>query len=150
MKVLDLHCAQQHVFEGWFSSEEDFLAQISEAAISCPMCGDRLVSKLPSAPRLNLGGVAQVKPGASIVDAAQLEVMKAMQNVWLETAKRILASTEDVGSRFTEVARKIHYGDIPERAIRGSATRAETESLMDEGIAVLPLILPDSLKGPVQ
>jgi len=73
-----------------------------------------------------------------------------MQNVWLETAKRILASTEDVGSRFTEVARKIHYGDIPERAIRGSATRAETESLMDEGIAVLPLILPDSLKGSVQ
>jgi hypothetical protein len=62
----------------------------------------------------------------------------------------VLANTEDVGSRFAEEARRIHYGETPQRGIRGQASQAETESLLDEGIAVMPLPLPDALKGPVQ
>ena len=65
-------------------------------------------------------------------------------------ARRVLASTDDVGERFAEEARKIHYGEAKERGIRGQASRAETESLLEEGIAVMQLPLPEALKGPLQ
>ena len=55
MKVFDLRCAQGHGFEGWFGSEEDFQSQLSRGLVTCPLCGDAHVDKLPSAPRLNLG-----------------------------------------------------------------------------------------------
>jgi hypothetical protein len=65
-------------------------------------------------------------------------------------ARRILANTDDVGERFPEEARKIHYGEVPHRGIRGKATPAESEALADEGIEVMQMALPDVLKGPVQ
>ena len=65
-------------------------------------------------------------------------------------ARRVLANTDDVGERFAEEARKIHYGEAKERGIRGQASRAETESLLEEGIAVMQLPLPEALKGPLQ
>ena len=61
-----------------------------------------------------------------------------------------MANTDDVGDRFAEEARKIHYGETKERGIRGQASRAETEALLEEGIAVLPLALPEALKRPLQ
>ena len=64
--------------------------------------------------------------------------------------ERLLADTDDVGSRFAEEARKIHYGEVPERGIRGRATPDETDALLDEGIAVLQLPLPEALKGQLQ
>ncbi|MFY7906729.1 MAG: DUF1178 family protein, partial [Burkholderiaceae bacterium] len=54
MKVLDLQCGQQHVFEGWFGSEDDFQSQLARGMVACPMCGDAAVTKKLSAPRLNL------------------------------------------------------------------------------------------------
>jgi hypothetical protein len=68
----------------------------------------------------------------------------------MAVARHLIANTEDVGKQFAEEARKIHYGEAQERAIRGQTTRAETESLIDEGIAVLSLPLPDVLTGPLQ
>jgi len=62
----------------------------------------------------------------------------------------VLAHTEDVGPQFAEEARKIHYGESEARHIRGQATREETEALLDEGIEVLPLPVPENLKGPLQ
>ena len=150
MKVLDLQCAQQHVFEGWFSSEDDFIAQSADALIACPLCGDVQVSKRLSAPRLNLRVATPASSSANNVDATREGSLMAMQSIWLETARHIVATTEDVGPAFTQEARKIHYGEVPERAIRGSATRADTESLIEEGISVLPLNLPDILKRPLQ
>ena len=64
-------------------------------------------------------------------------------------ARQMLQSTEDVGQRFAEEARKIHYGEAEERGIRGQATREQTESLLEEGIAVMPLVLPEALKSPL-
>jgi hypothetical protein len=64
--------------------------------------------------------------------------------------KHVLANTEDVGKQFAEEARKIHYGETKERPIRGQASAEETEALQDEGIAVLPLVVPAALKGPLQ
>jgi hypothetical protein len=62
--------------------------------------------------------------------------------------REVMANTEDVGERFAEEARRIHYGEADERNIRGQASREETEALLDEGIAVMPLPLPKALKGP--
>ena len=149
MKVLDLQCAHQHVFEGWFASEEDFLAQRESGLIGCPLCGDILITKRLSAPRLNLGNPrveASTPPEAVPVASSE----QSLQSAWMAVARRIVASTDDVGERFAEEARKIHYGETPERGIRGQASRAETESLLDEGIAVMPLPMPDSLKGQLQ
>lgn len=64
--------------------------------------------------------------------------------------KRILANTDDVGDKFAEEARKIHYGETSERSIRGKASVSETQALIEEGIAVMPLFVPEVLKGPLQ
>jgi hypothetical protein len=73
-----------------------------------------------------------------------------MQAAWTAVARHLMANTDDVGDQFAEEARKIHYGEAEERGIRGKATRAETASLIEEGIAVVPLELPEFLKGPLQ
>ncbi|MEN9538091.1 MAG: hypothetical protein RLZZ126_326 [Pseudomonadota bacterium] len=165
MKVLDLACAHGHVFEGWFGSEADYLDQRSRGLLECPLCGNAEVSKRLSAPRLNLGPQAPVAqapvasphlaasspakdPGTvlSAVAAADPEFAKA----WMEMAKRVLAHTTDVGDKFADEARRQHYGEAEERGIRGRATPEQTQELLEEGIAVMPLPLPEALKGPLQ
>jgi hypothetical protein len=153
MKVLDLQCAHAHGFEGWFGSEDDFTSQLARGLVTCPMCGDTTITKKLSAPRLNLGhGSAPAgsagEPRQQVVAATDTQT--ALQAAWLGMAKRILANTEDVGTRFAEEARRIHYGETEHRGIRGQASRAETEALADEGIEVMQLALPEQLKGPLQ
>jgi hypothetical protein len=144
MKVLDLQCSAHHQFEGWFASEEDFQGQLGRGLVECPMCGDKAVEKKLSAPRLNFGAAA---PGKQ-------EVMTApdtrLQAAWLKMVRHVMANTEDVGERFAEEARKIHYGETEERGIRGQATPEQTQALLEEGVEVLPLPIPAALKGPVQ
>ena len=69
---------------------------------------------------------------------------------WLELSRRLVENTTDVGDRFAEEARKIHYGEVPEHAIRGQTTPDEARDLIDEGITVMPLLLPESAKGNLQ
>ena len=148
MKVFDLQCGREHLFEGWFASEEDFVNQKHSGGLTCPLCGDSIVNKRLSAPRLNLlsrGAESPTPRNATHSD----EPARALQAVWVALGRYVLASTEDVGDQFAQEARKIHYGEIPERGIRGQATLAETESLKDEGIAVLALSLPETLKQPL-
>ncbi len=76
--------------------------------------------------------------------------MVQMQAAFMHMVRHVMAHTEDVGTQFAEEARKIHYGERQERNIRGQATREETEALLEEGIDVLPLPLPDALKEPLQ
>ena len=64
--------------------------------------------------------------------------------------RHVLAHTEDVGQRFAEEARRMHHGETEHRNIRGQASAEETEALLDEGIQIMPLVLPESLKGPQQ
>ena len=145
MKVLDLHCSHNHSFEGWFASEDDFQAQLARGQVECPLCGETAVSKKLSAPRLNLGAP---QPGA------QQEVVSmpdaSLQAAWLKMVRHVMANTDDVGERFAEEARRIHYGEAEERSIRGQASREETEALIEEGIGVLPLPIPKALKEPLQ
>ena len=146
MKVLDLLCPQDHAFEGWFASEDDFQSQHARGLVQCPMCGSADIRKGLSAPRLNLG--APVEASASKEPA--IPPPAALQAAWLQLARQIVEKTEDVGDRFAAEARRMHYGETEERGIRGQATAQETAELLDEGIAVLPLLLPEAAKGPLQ
>lgn len=148
MKVLDLQCAQAHVFEGWFASEEDYLTQCKTAQIRCPLCGNGDVSKRLSAPRLNLGvrPVAQFA-AAPVADSSDLDLAKVVEKQWLMACRHLIENTVDVGTGFADEARRIHYGEVAERAIRGQATVQQTQALLDEGIKVLPVLLPDGLTG---
>jgi len=144
MKVIDLRCHNGHGFEGWFASDDDFLDQNGRRLIACPLCDDTLIVRLPSAPRLNLSGAREAEPAP--LPPPQLEA----QAQWMKVVRHVLAHTEDVGERFADEARRIHYGEAAERGIRGQATPGEREALRDEGIEVMPLPLPAALKGPLQ
>jgi hypothetical protein len=146
MKVLDLRCAHEHPFEGWFASEDDYLSQRERGLVECPLCGDKDVTRLPSAPRLNVSGARE--PQAA--PASGKEIGVTMQAAWLRAVQHVLKNTDDVGDRFAEEARRIHYGETDERAIRGQATPDEAQALRDEGIEVMALPMPTAIKGPVQ
>lgn len=145
MKVLNLRCANGHGFEGWFGSEDDFLDQNGRGLVECPLCADRVIARLPSAPRLNLSG-ARAQPDAPSPVAAEPD----LHALWLRAVRHAVANTEDVGERFAQEARKIHYGEAPERGIRGMASPQERIALHEEGIEVMSLPMPAALKGPVQ
>ena len=157
MKVLDLQCAHQHTFEGWFGSEDDFQSQLARGLVECPLCGNSEIIKKLSAPRLNFGAL-QVPAKTDAVTATESRPVAVapapppseVQAAWLKMVRHVMANTEDVGSQFAEEARKIHYGERKERNIRGEATAEETEALLDEGIDVLPLPIPAALKRPLQ
>jgi hypothetical protein len=151
MKVLDLQCAQRHVFEGWFASEAEFSSQLSSGLLECPMCADTRITKLLSAPRLNLGATREeVAAPAASSELVPVASEPGLQEAWLKLARRIVAQTDDVGTRFAEEARRIHYGEAPERGIRGQASVEETQALVEEGIEVMPLLLPESVKKSLQ
>jgi hypothetical protein len=179
MKVLNLQCAGMHTFEGWFGSEEDYQSQRERGLVACPLCANTEVRKLPSAPRLNLGAVepraskpaAQEEPTnatgesspaanlpaaptaetvASSLSQVHPEAAEMVQEAWMKMVKHVIANTEDVGQNFAEEARKMHYGESEERNIRGQASAEETKDLLEEGIEVLPLPVPDALKGGLQ
>ncbi len=175
MKVLNLQCSHQHSFEGWFASEDDYQGQLARGLIECPMCADKAVRKLPSAPRLNLGAhggqeASQQKSSGSapstavaVVDAntsgqqtspaagaMPSGMTPAHQAAFLQALRQVVANTEDVGSRFAEQARRMHYGEMEARGIRGQTSVREAAELMEEGIEVMPLPLLPSLKETLQ
>lgn len=150
MKVLNLRCASGHGFEGWFASEDDFLDQNGRGLIECPVCADRTVTRMPSAPRLNLSGAAAPAAAAEATTPRPAPQPADLQAAWLQAVRHLMANTEDVGERFAEEARRIHYGETPQRGIRGQTTPPEREALAEEGIEVVSIALPSALKGPVQ
>ncbi len=147
MKVLNLGCTQNHRFEGWFASDGDFQSQFDRGLVECPMCGDKAVTRLPTAPRLNMSK-ARAPEAAAKDPNAPIEM--TMQAAWLRAVQHVMSNTDDVGERFAEEARRIHYGEIDTRAIRGQATRDEAQALQEEGIEVMSFPVPAALKGPVQ
>jgi hypothetical protein len=147
MKVLNLRCGHEHRFEGWFASDDDFIAQGERGLVACPLCGDKAIVRLPSAPRLNVStsrGDAGTPPAPGEIAQARA------QGRWLRAMRDAMAATEDVGDRFPEEARRIHYGEATERGIRGRASAEDAEALRDEGIEVVTVSLPESFKNPVQ
>jgi hypothetical protein len=162
MKVLDLHCPTGHVFEGWFASEDDFQNQLQRKLVQCPICGAHDVAKRLSAPRLNLGAQPPrptASPAVSVDSAPQpapditsqaREHLQAVQAAWMQWSRKVAANTENVGDRFAEEVRRMHYGEIDERAIRGQASPRQAMELAEEGIGVIPLALPEGGSGKLQ
>ena len=143
MKVLNLRCTHEHRFEGWFASEEDHASQVERGLVECPVCGSKSVTRLPSAPRLNVS-----KQRETPVAAPDEQLQRQQQ--WMRAVRHVIDNTEDVGERFPEEARRIHYGEVPNHGIRGRATPQDTEALRDEGIEVMAIPVPEALKGPLQ
>jgi hypothetical protein len=152
MKVLDLQCNHQHEFEGWFGSEDDFQSQLSRHLVECPVCASHDISKRLSAPRLNLSGSREPEVARAQTESAPVANLSPaeMQAAWLKMVRHVMANTVDVGDKFAEEARKIHYGETEQKQIRGQVSAEESRELLEEGIPVLPLPVPEALKGPLQ
>jgi hypothetical protein len=150
MKVLNLQCDQGHGFEGWFGSEADYAQQCERGLLECPLCASASVHRLPSAPRLNLSNPRPPQASEPAPVACHTPEQQSVQALWLKAVRHAIASTEDVGERFAEEARRIHYGETEQRGIRGRASAEDAASLRDEGIEVMSLSLPPALKEPLQ
>ncbi|TCT03407.1 DUF1178 family protein [Paralcaligenes ureilyticus] len=147
LKVFDLQCESGHIFEGWFGSADGYESQQARGLLACPVCGSSKVGKKLSAPRINVGHArepqAPEKTDKTAVAAPASSQLMQLQGEILRHLRQIVRSTENVGEQFSEEARRMHEGVIEERAIRGTATAQERESLAQDGIVVMPI--PDYL-----
>lgn len=146
MIIFDLQCVNDHRFEGWFKNTSEFESQLAKAMIHCPICGSEQVAKVPSASHLSLGKAAPQQVIAPQNKAAPYTPQDA--HVFLRKLhEHVKQHFEDVGNEFASEAKRMHYGEIEERDIRGNATKEEVEELHEEGIAAFSLPdLPDKEK----
>ena len=147
----DLRCEQGHAFESWFQSSSAYESQRKRKLIACPSCGSVKIEKAIMAPRLagtrKRGRVeapsetASVEaPAPSLVMTQELELRAKLK----ELRDHVIKNADNVGERFPNEARKMHYGDIEHRPIYGEASPDEAKSLIEEGIEVMPLpVLPE-------
>jgi len=135
--VLNLLCDQGHRFEGWFASGEAFRDQSQRHLVHCPQCQTSGVSQLPSAPHVKRGAAEGATPEKTAMPMLA-PAMSQLHQALVSMARQ----AENVGERFPEEARRIHYDEAPARSIRGVATADETRELLEEGIAVLPAPVP--------
>ncbi len=148
MIIYDLSCDNNHQFEGWFRSAEDFENQLERHFVRCPQCDSPTTRRIPSA--VAIGGLhSQAEqecktPSSPKISAAgaTTTVMPAGEpfiSAYRQLIQAVISTSEDVGTSFADEARKIHYNEAPERSIRGQASSDECEALQDEGIEILHL-----------
>jgi hypothetical protein len=126
MVVFDLQCAAGHAFEGWFDSLADLEDQVARGFLSCPVCGDQQVRRVPSG-----FGIARRRSEPDPADAAK---------VLGQAFSRFLRENfEDVGASFASEALKIHYGASEPRSIRGVSTPQEEDLLRQEGVSFVKI-----------
>lgn len=146
MIIFDLCCTQGHRFEGWFASGEEFMRQQERGFVSCPVCDDAHIERLPSArvsvPKGAPRNAAPAAPSGEARDGGG-DAAAGLPAEAITKLREIVRNTENVGRRFPEEARRIHYRETAPRAIRGQASRDEAQALTDEGIdfASLPSFL---------
>ena len=134
-----LSCENAHTFEGWFSTSADFDSQIASGFLTCPVCSSSSISKTLMAPSVSTARKKEAKREI-VMDMARQEAMAKLKQAIAE----IKANAEDVGEKFPEEARKIHYGEADARGIIGQASLGEVRDLLEEGIEVAPLpVLPE-------
>ena len=143
MIKFSLICENDHDFDGWFSSSEDFEKQQKKALVQCPFCDSAKVEKSLMAPSVSTSRKKEARSESlamAAMDAKSQELMAEMRKI----RDKVLANSEDVGEKFPEEARKIHYGEAEHRGIYGEANREEVSALVEEGIDVVPIpTLPD-------
>jgi hypothetical protein len=160
MLVVDLACTQGHRFEGWFGSAADLSGQQARGLLSCPVCGDAHVQRIPAATRLNVSHLAQEvaaaqaepSPGVPVAPGAERkpDAVQALQAMYWTAVRHVMQHTEDVGDRFASQARAMHAGEQAAKPIRGQLDAEDREALKEEGIDVMTLVLPKGFDGPVQ
>ena len=149
-----LACKRDHEFEGWFGSSQDYDAQQEKGLLECPICGSHDISKTLMAPSVATSrkreAIAAQVPGpveeaAPPADPSPVQVaglsreQRAILGQMRALKEKLLSSAENVGDKFSEEARKIHYGEAEQRGIYGKATLDEAAELAEEGIEFLPL-----------
>jgi hypothetical protein len=141
MIVFDLTCAHGHRFEGWFASGDEFERQAKAVLVRCPVCDDANIARLPSA-KVHVGSATEDTPRTTD-EEAPANAVAGVPDELIRKLREIVRSTENVGQRFPEEARKIHYEEVPARPIRGQASKEEADALREEGIefASLPPFL---------
>lgn len=135
MIVLNLCCDREHLFEGWFASADAFESQRAQGHVECPTCGSTRISRRPTAPYVNTRSAAPSAPRRSASEQPSADAA-ALARALL---RRLGKESEDVGERFAEEARRIHYGEREARNIKGKASSDDVSELLDEGIMVLPI-----------
>jgi len=141
MIIFELACGRGHTFEGWFASAEDFARQNEASLVHCPVCDEATVAIVPSA-KVHVGRSADTPPPAPDEPLAPVandasdahDAVAGIPADLLRKLRHAIKSTEDVGRRFPDEARKIHYEEVPARAIRGQASQEEAKALREEGI----------------
>ena len=140
MKVYNLKCQHGHSFEGWFRSNDEFLVQSDKGILSCPVCDDNVVTRLPSAAHIQAQKVPASFSAEASSDAGKNNVLQTEVNrKLLEVARHILENAENVGNQFAQEARKIHRKEAEERSIYGTVTTEESKELRDEGIEIFSI-----------
>jgi hypothetical protein len=157
-----LVCDKHHEFESWFANSAAYDTQARRGLITCPSCGSAKVEKALMAPRLARPDssshqemprqVPAPEPAESAPDAAASPAPVAMmtpqeqelRQKLRELRDHLVKNAEDVGQRFPEEARKMHYGETEHRSIYGVASAKDAEALHEEGIAFSAIpALPD-------
>ncbi|MBC06676.1 DUF1178 family protein [Thalassospira sp.] len=142
MILFQLKCEHDHEFEGWFKDGATYEAQAADGDLSCPVCGTSNVGKALMAPRLRTSRQKEV----AAEKQQQKAIAEATQAAIAEIRKQVESNCENVGNKFAEEARKIHYGETEKRGIYGQASLKETAELVDEGIDVMALPWDDETK----
>ena len=139
-----LSCSAGHEFESWFRAIGDYDKQWQSGLILCPICGSKEITKMPMAPAVVKGRGSETPLPLSEGrgnEAAELVLgkLRAFQ-------QSVIENSEDVGSRFADEARKIHFGEAEERRIRGNSTAEEAKEMLEDGVpfGILPP-LPEDL-----
>lgn len=135
MIVYNLVCADSHGFEGWFRDSAAYEEQLRSGKLVCPSCGSRKVDKAPMAPAL----AGTKRENQSVTPTAAPEELRKMRQFVTGLRKHITDNAEYVGPKFSDEARKIHYGEADERHIYGEATVKEAKELVEEGVDVAPM-----------
>ena len=128
-----LSCPDAHAFEAWFSNSDSFETQKTRGDINCPVCGSADVDKSLMAPSVVTARRREsVRVAAHVAEAEMQEVVRKLR-------KHLTENAENVGDRFAEEARRIHYDEAEKRGIYGEATSEEVHALVEEGIEFHPL-----------
>jgi hypothetical protein len=149
----NLRCEKGHTFESWFQSSAAYESQEKRKLVSCPSCGSAKVERAIMAPRVvskkGREAAPQQAPATEAAASSEATPLLMAQELELRTKIKelrdhIVKNADNVGERFPNEARKMHYGDIEHRPIYGEASPEEARSLIDEGVEVSPLpVLPD-------
>ena len=144
-----LRCDLDHEFESWFQSSSAYESQVKRKLVTCPICGSAKVEKAIMAPRIvgkKKGRAAPEPVPAAATEAPQqapaslmMAQERELRTKLKELRDHIVKHADNVGERFANEARAMHYGDKEHRPIYGEASPDEAKALVEEGIDVSPL-----------